>query len=195
MTRAGPVVEELVKAVHWRVAGSWSFAQASHINLSEQRAPKAQLRALASDPGCHRKGRLLFLDSRVVTGAGAKGRSSTFMLNGIKRSGLAYSIDARVAPVHLWISTGTNPAGFPSRSNSLPPPTDSPLFDSRLIRSFESLPPSLSIVDENAGLLGCATKKVGRDISTTAAERQEGVGIFSTIYLRAGRSATATLSS
>jgi hypothetical protein len=136
MVRAGTELERVIECLDWRVAGDWSFTQSSHINLSELRALKGELRALALDPTRHRHRRIVLLDSRVVVGATAKGRSSSFKLNGLLRSCLGYTLGPRISLGLIWINTHINPADHPSRSRPLPPPPPLPGYDLDCVRPY-----------------------------------------------------------
>lgn len=75
-----------------KVRSSWNFEQSSQINPSEARALKSEARDLCNQVGQHKMRRIIFPDSRVVTGAGSKGGSSSFEFNGILRSCLGYCV-------------------------------------------------------------------------------------------------------
>ena len=69
---------------------------------------------------------LVFIDSLVVLGAFAKGRSSSFKLNGILRSTLPYLTLGFLEVALIWVSTKANPADHPSRGVALPHPVPVP---------------------------------------------------------------------
>ena len=69
---------------------------------------------------------VVFMDSAVCVGAFSKGRSSSFRLNGILRAFSGHCILAGIELALIWISTKANPADFPSRLRSLPPPLAPP---------------------------------------------------------------------
>ena len=86
-----------------------------HINVKEAKAYCADVRRVAADPSQHGTRRMTGLDSRVATGANAKGRSSSARLNAPLR---------RVVPDQLlgglyygsnFVRTHVNPADDPTR--------------------------------------------------------------------------------
>ena len=96
MRAPSSAVDDAVRGLWWERPQSWAFREASHINLGEARALKKELRALASNVQHHRSRRVFCLDSRVVIGAWAKGRSSSFRLNGIIRSCIGLSLLSQI---------------------------------------------------------------------------------------------------
>jgi len=76
--------------------------------------------------------RLCFNDSRVVVGACAKGRSSSFKLNGLLRTQLPFLVFGDLALALLWVETESNVADFPSRFRPLPAPKLPPEWLQRL---------------------------------------------------------------
>ena len=80
----------VAETLPWKITSSYHFRQTSHINLQEARALKREVALLANDVQSHGKVQLFLNDSRVVTGAVARGRSSSFKLNGILRSMIPY---------------------------------------------------------------------------------------------------------
>ena len=114
------------KSMHWKVTGSYTFRQTSHVNLQELRALRRELVRMAA-AGEHQGTVVVALnDSRVVVGAVSKGRSSSFKLNGMLRGLLPHLILGGVSVALLWIETAANPADYPSRGLSLPPPRRAP---------------------------------------------------------------------
>ncbi len=122
----------VAETLPWKITSSYHFRQTSHINLQEARALKREVSLLASDVTSHGKVQLCLNDSRVVTGAVAKGRSSSFKLNGILRSMIPYLTIANLALGILWIETKSNPADYPSRFCQLPSPRPTPTWLQRL---------------------------------------------------------------
>lgn len=118
----------------WRATSSYSFRQTSHINLQEARALKKEVVRQSGDIGQRGSIQLCLNDSRVVCGAVAKGRSSSFKLNGILRSMLPFLIFADITLAMIWIETHANPADHPSRFAPIPKPTLSPKWLQRICR-------------------------------------------------------------
>jgi len=89
------------------------------------RALKSELKEQAiKDPEGKRLVNLV--DSRVVLGAHAKGRSSSLLLNGIQRTFIPYSICGRKHVTNLWVDTHNNPSDHPSRGKAIPGPSPAP---------------------------------------------------------------------
>ena len=118
----------------WRATSSYTFRQTSHINLQEARALKKEVVKMSCDPSQRGSLQLCLNDSRVVCGAVAKGRSSSFKLNGILRSLLPFLIFADITLAMIWIETHANPADHPSRFVPIPAPTLSPKWLQRMCR-------------------------------------------------------------
>jgi hypothetical protein len=73
----------------WSVRSAYRFKAPAHINLQEARALRREIKHLARADSVAKRV-LVFIDSLVVLGAFAKGRSSNFKLNRILRSTLPY---------------------------------------------------------------------------------------------------------
>eukprot|EP00972_Heterocapsa_arctica_P066066 9745532-Heterocapsa_arctica.AAC.1 len=54
-------------------------------------------------------------DSRVAIGCWAKGRSSSYLLNGVLRATMGWLVFGRKALANFWICSGSNVADDPSR--------------------------------------------------------------------------------
>ena len=103
-----------------------------------------ELRAHCRKHGSSQPQRLLVLsDSRVCIGAVAKGRSSSFKLNGILRSLTSWLVLGDLSLGMLWVSTKANPADDPSRFVPLRRPTSPPSWASGYFeRARTSAPPA-----------------------------------------------------
>ena len=69
-------VGELADSLGWREDVRYRVGLSEHINLKEARAYRTGVRRASADPAKHGTRRLTLLDSSVVRGAVAKGRSS-----------------------------------------------------------------------------------------------------------------------
>ena len=121
-------VDAVAACLPWRVCAQYRFRETSHINLQETRAVRNEMRAHCRRHGCSKPQLLLLLsDSRVCIGAVAKGRSSSFKLNGILRSLTSWLVLGDLSLGMLWVSTSANPADDTSRFVRLrrPPPPPS----------------------------------------------------------------------
>ena len=123
-------VDVLGKCLDWKVDLQGTFRRPGHINLLEARTIKYTVRDLAREAGEREViaagTHLLLCDSQVCVGSLGKGRSSSFKLNGIWRSMVGYLVLAQMWLGLLWVSTGCNPADYPSRARSLPAPEKPP---------------------------------------------------------------------
>ena len=124
--------------------------QPGHFNLGECRALKKEVRSLASDPRRHRSRRVVILDSRVVVGAWAKGRSSSSRLNGIIRSCIGLLCVAHLSINVMWTSTASNPADFPSRNRPIPSPVINPSHDVHVPQPGERSDRTVCWIDQTA---------------------------------------------
>lgn len=116
----------LGKCLEWTATAGYSFGQTSHINLQETRALRREIAKLASDVKNAGTVQIGLNDSRVVVGAVAKGRSSSFKLNGVLRGMLPFLVLADITIALLWVETDSNPADHPSRGNPIPRPLKTP---------------------------------------------------------------------
>ena len=112
----------LAECLQWRVLSSYTFRQTSHINLQELRAFKRELCRVCQVYSGKGRVQLFINDSRVVVGAVAKGRSSSFRLNGLLRTLVPFLLFGDVTVALLWTETKSNPADCPSRFMPLPVP-------------------------------------------------------------------------
>ncbi|CAE7376276.1 unnamed protein product [Symbiodinium sp. CCMP2456] len=112
----------VAECMPWTVTSSYSFKETSHVNLQEMRALRREVTRLIARGACRGAVLIALNDSRVVVGAIAKGRSSSFKLNGLLRGLLPHLVLSRASLAVLWIETAANPADFPSRFKVLPPP-------------------------------------------------------------------------
>ena len=116
----------VAECASWRVVGSYTFRKTSHINLQEARALRRELIRMAANPKWKNSIVICLNDSRVVVGCMAKGRSSSFRLNGILRTLIPHLVTANLGLGLLWVETSSNIADYPSRSMPLPPPGPAP---------------------------------------------------------------------
>ena len=160
MKKAQPVLQEFLMSHKWSPSRSYTFRKSAHVNLQEMRALKSELKEEAiRDP----QGRRLvnLVDSRVVLGAYAKGRSSSLHLNQIQRSCIPFSVGGRKHVTNVWVDTHNNPADHPSRMVKIPDPSPAPLW---LRDRFKDLLPELI----PSGLRHLCGKKDGAaDLGTT----------------------------
>ena len=132
MPRTDDITNRLFKSLEWVPRLSGKFARTAHINLQEARALKYEVRRLCADSPheCRTHRRLVVgLDSRVLVGAASKGRSSSYLLNGVLRTYTGILLGCRLAVAYPWVETHSNPADHPSRFADIPepPPMDADL--------------------------------------------------------------------
>ena len=108
-------VNKLVAALPWCVSASYTFRHTHHVNLQEARAVKREVRNFVSTEVRSPVRQLFVNDSQVTVAALAKGRSSSFKLNGVLRSMLPCLMVSGFVPSLIWIGTHHNPADGPSR--------------------------------------------------------------------------------
>ena len=115
------VVEKVMLQHKWVETQQVRYNKPAHINLLEMRMVKEELKDLVHQCPCSLRTCNL-VDSRVVAGAWAKGRSSSVKLNRILRSCLGWVIAGAKQITNVWVSTHSNPADYPSRGLCIPPP-------------------------------------------------------------------------
>ena len=115
----------LALSLPWTVRAQYRFRHISHINLQEARALVRELK----EESKHTRNpirQVILTDSMVCLGAVAKGRSSSFRLNGVLRCLLPYLVSGRITIALIWIPTDMNPSDDPSRDVSLRAPVELP---------------------------------------------------------------------
>ena len=108
-------LEELVAHLPWRQMLRFHMPDGDHINVKEARAYCADVRRVAADPAEHGSRRVVGLDSRVVTGAVAKGRSSSARLNAPLRRVVPHQLCGGLYYGSNFVRTHVNPADDPTR--------------------------------------------------------------------------------
>ena len=81
--------------------GRTSFRQTSHVNLQELRALRREIIRMARAPEHHNSIVVALNGSRVVCGCVAKGRSSSYKLNGMLRGLLPHLIMGKITIFHF----------------------------------------------------------------------------------------------
>ena len=113
--RSAPWAEELVEHLPWTQRLRFQLAGKAHINVKETHAYCADIRRVAADPAEHGTRRMAFLDSKVSTGASAKGRSSSVRLNAPSQRVLPQQLFCGLYYGTNHIRTDVNPADNPTR--------------------------------------------------------------------------------
>ena len=114
------VVADKLAHWNWKSIFAIKVEQEAHINLNELRAAKHWIRRYAQRGPTGKGTRLLLLlDSRVVVGGLARGRSGSPLLNKHLKTLLPMYLGSNLYVAPLWLPTGSNPADCPSRFSSL----------------------------------------------------------------------------
>jgi len=103
----------------WKSIFSVKALDKAHINVKELRAAMIWVRRMARR--CHNTRCVCLIDSRVVVGALARGRSASKELNRNLRKFIPMCLASNLYFVPLWVPTGANPGDPPSRGRSLRP--------------------------------------------------------------------------
>lgn len=129
---------QLGKSLNWRKLLQFEFKSRNHININEHISYRSLVKHMSkSQPHCRF---CTLLDSRVVIGCNAKGRSSSKQLNFYLGSTLPYVIGGRLYPFLLHIGTGENVSDDVSRFQTLRKPTEPfPPWLTALLRGDPSL--------------------------------------------------------
>lgn len=106
-------IAELGKSLQWKKVLQFSFKKPNHININEHLSYRSLLKHLAKSKQHSRFCTLL--DSRVVIGANAKGRSSSKQLNFYLGSTLPYIIGGDLYPYLMHIGSSDNASDDISR--------------------------------------------------------------------------------
>ena len=127
------VLRQCVLSAHWVAEKSFAYRTLDHVNLQEARAVKGVLRQRAAE-SIEAERIAVGVDSRVILGAFAKGRSSSGRLNQILRECLGWSVLSRKRLVEFWLRSADNISDDPSREVDLRPrPAADPVVE-RLVR-------------------------------------------------------------
>jgi hypothetical protein len=119
MERPSRDLNELLCSLPWRSPRGFHFAVIKHINIQELRALNDEV-FRAIDHGLRDCKLIVCIDSRVVVGCVAKGRSSAVQLNEHLRTLASTCACAGVQVRVVWVGTEYNPADAPSRNRPLP---------------------------------------------------------------------------
>ena len=114
-------VGELADSLPFKELLRFRFAEGGHINVLETRVYKTWIKFLARRFSACRV--LGLIDSRVLLGAAAKGRSSSPALSRVLRSTLPYLLGAALYPGGLHVYSDQNRSDGPSRGRKVSPPT------------------------------------------------------------------------
>ena len=115
-------IGQLGKSLKWRKMLQFEFKRRNHINVNEHISYRSLVKHLSKFQPHSRFCTLL--DSRVVIGCNAKGRSSSRQLNFYLGSTLPYIIGGGLYPFLLHIGTGENVSDDLSRFSALRKPTE-----------------------------------------------------------------------
>ena len=109
------VPRSLLDQAQWRDLrwGRWKFMD--HITLGEGRAVIKMLSQIASFPAAHNHCLVSLEDNMPICGCSAKGRSSSYPLNGVLRRKAAFCLACNWGLVLPWLDTHSMPADHLSR--------------------------------------------------------------------------------
>lgn len=108
-------VDELVQDCQFKPVFCYPLPAGEHINIKELRAVRTLVRFLARNPKMHALRQVVLLDSAVVLGALAKGRSRSRRINRLLRSMLPDMLFCDIYLGCLHVSTKYNVADDPTR--------------------------------------------------------------------------------
>lgn len=109
--------EKAVLGCPFKTAISTRWRQGDHINILELEAALLSTRHMLRSPVTNGHRVNILIDSTVVIGAVAKGRSSSYRLNIRLRRLAALQLIGNLTLVPHWVPTAINPADKPSRSS------------------------------------------------------------------------------
>ena len=114
-------ISDLAESVEFKELLRYKFSKTGHINVLECRAYKTWVKWAARH---HPMSRLLcMLDSRVLLGAAAKGRSSSLAITRVLQGALPYILGSQLYPAGLHVYSAQNRSDGPSRWKPVPGPT------------------------------------------------------------------------
>ena len=118
-----PLIGEMLQCMKWKSHRSYKLARRAHINLQELHEVCREAKDLAdasNAPSRH----INCIDSQVTLGAWAKGRSSSFPINGLLRKVLGHRVVGRKMIDNIHVCSAHNPADDPSRFAVLRQPVE-----------------------------------------------------------------------
>lgn len=113
---------QLARSLKWKKLLQYEFKRRNHINVNEHLSYRSLMKHLSKTEPHSRFCTLL--DSRVIIGCNAKGRSSSKQLNFYLGSTLPYIIGGDLYPFLLHVGTGDNASDDISRFIALRDPTE-----------------------------------------------------------------------
>ena len=128
LRRAGPELKrpahvpprwigDLGAALSWKTLLQYKFKRSNHININEELSYRSLLKHVGKTAPGSRFG--VLLDSRVVIGCNAKGRSSSQKLNFYMSTALPYIAGCNLYPNLFHVGTHENASDDPSRLKRL----------------------------------------------------------------------------
>ena len=142
---------DVLASTSWTTVASCPWSRKSHINVLEgtMAVKVLELQSLFQ-PDCRFVG---FLDSQVIRGAFAKGRSSSFSLKPLCQRAAAFQVVAGLYPSWCFAPTRLNPADDPTRGLPVRPPCRLSLLDFHDFGFLNVNPPLLRRPFSNWGRL------------------------------------------
>ena len=110
-------IGDLGSCLSWRVLLQYRFKRQNHININEELSLRSLIKHVGKTSPSSRFG--VLLDSRVVIGCNAKGRSSSQKLNFYLSTALPYLAGCNLYPYYFHVGTRENASDDPSRLTAL----------------------------------------------------------------------------
>ena len=118
-------ISEICRSLQFRELFRYAFKKRGHININEIWVYKISVKSLVRR--CYNTRATALLDSRVMIGAAAKGRSSSFAISRILQGCLGYVLGSDLYSSLLHVYSGDNIADNPTRGKDVPkPPREEP---------------------------------------------------------------------
>ena len=104
-------VASVIENCIWAPSRSYAFSHGAHINLQEAKALKSELLSRCTDLEGSRS--IAGIDSMALSGAWAKGRSSSHALNKILQSCVGWTVLGQQKIIPVILASADTPADFP----------------------------------------------------------------------------------
>ncbi len=110
---ANPIADQVLECIPWKTTRAHHFPETKHVNLQEIEEVIWEVQDRVMRHGVQPMRSVNWADSLVTLGCWAKGRSSSFAVNGSLRRSSCWCIFGRKALANIFCESARNPADDP----------------------------------------------------------------------------------